>query len=114
MPRITRATLRKNAAVLDVLEDAASVPLPLTPLSGRPPLSDITGSSSLQTDVTGAFQLKAEGSVQRQKTTTTRRINHFEPQKKAIAVDEDDVHSPATSATQSGRDTLLYENSEGF
>ncbi|MCJ1355387.1 MAG: hypothetical protein MMC33_005378 [Icmadophila ericetorum] len=113
MPRVTRAT-QKN---IEVLEDAASVPLPSTPRRERAPLGEITANQNENTPVryelevdiyakppkkTGAKGRKAKGTKKGKKKDIENSENND--------VLEDDNQSDVSSAVEEACKELMKEN----
>ena len=116
MPRVTRAT-QKN---IEVLEDAASVPLPSTPSRERAPLGEITANQNENTPVryelevdiyakppkkTGAKGRKAKGTKKGKKKDIENSENND--------VLEDDNQSDVSSAVEEACKELMKENNGG-
>ena len=120
MPRVTRAALRLNAAMLEETNLAASTPLPLTPLPHRAPLGEITGNSEdVKAMVNDLEELvkarkKAPPKAKRGKVPKNEKKLALSAKSEAsVEVIEDDNQSATSSAVDEACQELMKEPSGG-
>ncbi|KAL6715091.1 hypothetical protein ACLMJK_007352 [Lecanora helva] len=110
MPRVTRAVLRSQ----EIHEDAASVPLPLTPIKGRTPLGETAGNASVipemidtgEGTMTGTEKGPGKGKKGKasKNATKKKKANKEEPM---VEVLEDDNQSQTSSAAEEASKDLI-------
>ena len=118
MPRITRATLRSNAA-LENVDLTASAPLPSTPFKQRAPLGEIAsnvGEDSRMSKSLGQMtKARKKGPVKVKKGSAAKKAKAglLESNENYEDIIEDDNHSATSSAVEEACDKLKRHGSSG-
>ena len=119
MPRVTRAALRLNARSEET-DLAASTPLPLTPLTHRAPLGEITGNSeevqAMIIDIEPIVKVPKKASsegrprkIPKKEKTSALMVKSEE----SVEVIEDDNQSATSSAVDEACQELMKEPTGG-
>ena len=116
MPRVTRAAQRN----IEVLEDAASVPLPSTPRRERAPLCEIIANQNdntpqryeLEVDIYAKPPKKTGAKGKKAKGTKKGKKKHIENSENNDVL-EDDNQSDVSSAVGEACKELMKENNGG-
>ena len=117
MPRVTRAALRSNAVFED---EAASVPLPLTPCKEREVLHEVAGNSTQEViDVSQSDNVamgNKKGTAKGRKGKVgkkNKKLPASMDEGSNVEVLEDDNHSTASSAVEEACEELMRPGSGG-
>ena len=112
MPRLTRATLRN--AILEDMDEAAQIPLPLIPRAERTPLGEIALNREEESRILLEVDLfKPAKKANKKKPAKAERKRDDMNKENIPEVVEDDSQSTASSAVEEACEDLMKQEKNG-